>query len=91
VAEASDTRRGYVFRRRVGARGCETFAAAAGYGPRVRRAETTSKLLLLGSLYLAQGLPDGFFRQALPVMLRAQGLSLENIGLATLLMPCRGG
>lgn len=61
------------------------FRGGAGYGPRVRRAETTSKLLLLGSLYLAQGLPDGFFRQALPVMLRAQGLSLENIGLAALL------
>ena len=51
----------------------------------MRQAGTTSKLLLLGSLYLAQGLPDGFFRQALPVMLRAQGLSLENIGLAALL------
>ncbi len=49
------------------------------------RAETASKLLLLGSLYLAQGLPDGFFRQALPVMLRGLGLSLENIGLASLL------
>lgn len=46
---------------------------------------TTRKLVLLGSLYLAQGLPDGFFRQALPVMLRGQGLSLENIGLAALL------
>ncbi len=51
----------------------------------MRRAETASKLLLLGSLYLAQGLPDGFFRQALPVMLRAQGVSLEHIGLASLL------
>ena len=51
----------------------------------MRRAETASKLLLLGSLYLAQGLPDGFFRQALPVMLRAEGVSLEHIGLASLL------
>lgn len=48
-------------------------------------AATTRKLVLLGSLYLAQGLPDGFFRQALPVMLRGLGLSLENIGLAALL------
>lgn len=44
-----------------------------------------SKLLLLGSLYLAQGLPFGFFTQALPVLLRAHGLSLPLIGLANLL------
>jgi hypothetical protein len=29
------------------------------------------KLLVLGSLYLAQGLPFGFFTQALPVLLRS--------------------
>jgi len=52
----------------------------------VRTPETGSKLLLLSSLYLAQGLPDGFFRQALPVMLRREGVSLEGIGLASLLM-----
>ena len=49
-------------------------------------ANTVKKLTLLGSLYLAQGLPDGFFRQTLPVMLRREGVSLEGIGLATLLM-----
>jgi MFS family permease len=43
------------------------------------------KLLVLGSLYLAQGLPFGFFTQALPVLLRAYGLSLPLIGLANLL------
>ena len=43
------------------------------------------KLALLGSLYLAQGLPYGFFTQALPAMLRQQGVSLEGIGLASLL------
>ena len=43
------------------------------------------KLGLLGSLYLAQGLPYGFFTQALPAMLRQQGVSLEGIGLASLL------
>lgn len=43
------------------------------------------KLLLLGTLYLAQGLPYGFFTQALPVLLREQGLSLPLIGLANLL------
>ena len=52
----------------------------------MRTPETGSKLLLLSSLYLAQGLPDGFFRQALPVMLRREGVSLEGIGLASLLM-----
>ena len=44
------------------------------------------KLLLLGSLYLAQGLPYGFFTQALPVLLREQGMALPLIGLAQLLM-----
>jgi len=44
-----------------------------------------SKVVLLGSLYLAQGLPYGFFTQALPVLLRKHGLSLPLIGLANLL------
>ena len=43
------------------------------------------KLLLLGSLYVAQGLPYGFFTVALPVLLREQGMSLPLIGLAHLL------
>ncbi len=43
------------------------------------------KLLLLGSLYLAQGLPFGFFTQALPVLLRERGLSLAAIGASGLL------
>lgn len=43
------------------------------------------KLGLLSSLYLAQGLPYGFFTQALPAMLRQQGVSLEGIGLTSLL------
>ncbi len=43
------------------------------------------KLGLLTSLYLAQGLPYGFFTQALPAMLRERGVSLEEIGLASLL------
>lgn len=46
---------------------------------------TGTKLLLLGSLYLSQGLPFGFFTQALPVLLRAEGLSLPLLGLAQLL------
>ena len=41
--------------------------------------------LLLGSLYLSQGLPFGFFTQALPVLLREEGVSLSKIGLSGLL------
>jgi MFS transporter, PAT family, beta-lactamase induction signal transducer AmpG len=48
-------------------------------------ASTAAKLGLLGSLYFSQGLPFGFFTQALPVMLRKQGFSLGEIGLASLL------
>ena len=40
--------------------------------------------LLLG-LYLSQGLPFGFFTQALPVLMRQQGVDLGTIGLANLL------
>jgi MFS transporter, PAT family, beta-lactamase induction signal transducer AmpG len=47
--------------------------------------KTRDKLLLLGSLYLSQGLPYGFFTQALPVLLRTQGMSLPKISLASLL------
>lgn len=43
------------------------------------------KLGLLASLYLAQGLPFGFFTQALPVLLRERGLSLAAIGATSLL------
>ncbi|MCB9681038.1 MAG: MFS transporter [Alphaproteobacteria bacterium] len=48
-------------------------------------ASSARKLLVLGALYAAQGLPFGFFTQALPVMLRTLGTSLEQIGLASLL------
>jgi len=40
---------------------------------------------LLGALYIAEGLPVGFFGQALPVLMRKQGYSLVNIGLSSLL------
>lgn len=46
---------------------------------------TAEKFLLLTALYMAQGLPFGFFVQALPVLLRAEGLSLPAIGLTSLL------
>ena len=42
--------------------------------------------LLLFSLYFAQGLPVGFMTHALPVILRAQGVSLTHIGGFGLLM-----
>ena len=47
---------------------------------------TAAKLVLLGSLYLAQGLPHGFFSTAVPALLRRQGLSLTEIGLAMVVM-----
>lgn len=43
------------------------------------------RIVLLGCLYFAQGLPFGFFIQAVPVLLRASGQSLEVSTLATLL------
>lgn len=42
-------------------------------------------MLLLASLYVAQGLPFGFFTQTIPVLMRQQGISLGVIGLAQLL------
>ena len=42
---------------------------------------TSSKLILIGSLYLAQGIPNGFFRHTVPVVFRDSGLSLEQIAL----------
>lgn len=46
---------------------------------------TTRRLGLLAALYVAQGLPYGFFTQALPVVLRENGVSLEAIGASSLL------
>ena len=42
------------------------------------------KWLALISLYLVQGLPHGFFGQAMPVLLREQGVDLKSIGLLSL-------
>jgi RhtX/FptX family siderophore transporter len=50
-----------------------------------RTLPTFGKLGLLGSLYLSQGLPFGFFTQALPVLMRQAGYSLRTIGLSSLL------
>jgi MFS family permease len=46
---------------------------------------TAAKLALLLGLYFSQGLPFGFFTQALPVLLRERGVSLVEIGLSSLL------
>ena len=46
---------------------------------------TLRRLGLLGALYFAQGLPFGFFVQALPVLLRQRNYSLDEIGLTSLL------
>ncbi len=46
---------------------------------------TWRRLGLLLSLYLSQGLPYGFFTQALPLIMRKRGMSLEAIGLSSLL------
>jgi MFS family permease len=43
------------------------------------------KIVLLACLYLAQGLPYGFFTQALPVLLREAGYSLKAIAATSLL------
>ena len=45
----------------------------------------THKISLLVALYLAQGLPYGFFTQALPVLLREAGYSLKVISALSLL------
>ncbi|KAA8735119.1 MFS transporter [Acinetobacter qingfengensis] len=43
-------------------------------------------MLMLLSLYLAQGLPVGFMTQALPALLRSYGVSLTQIGISGVLM-----
>jgi MFS family permease len=45
----------------------------------------TQKIVLLSALYMAQGLPYGFFTLALPVVLREAGLSLTAISALSLL------
>jgi MFS transporter, PAT family, beta-lactamase induction signal transducer AmpG len=47
--------------------------------------KTFDKLALLGSLYLAQGLPYGFFTNALPSLMRKRDLELSQISLTYLL------
>jgi MFS family permease len=49
------------------------------------RRDAVFSFALLGTLYAAQGLPSGFFSQALPVFLRKQGHSLQVVGLSSFL------
>lgn len=51
----------------------------------LRDLELPQKLGLLAALYFSQGLPFGFFQQALPVMLRDRGFSLALISMSSLL------
>ncbi|MBE9014156.1 MFS transporter, partial [Pseudanabaenaceae cyanobacterium LEGE 13415] len=46
----------------------------------------TPKLFLLASLYVAQFIPTTFFIQVVPVLMRQQKMSLEQIGLLGLLV-----
>lgn len=41
----------------------------------------SSKYSLIGTLYLAQAIPLGFFITAMPVILRSEGLPIEHVGL----------
>jgi MFS transporter, PAT family, beta-lactamase induction signal transducer AmpG len=41
---------------------------------------SSSKLLIIGGLYVSQYLPTSFFYQTLPTFMRRQGASLETIG-----------
>lgn len=52
---------------------------------RARFLAAANRMLLLGSLYFAQGLPYGFFTKPVPALLREQGVSLSKIGFASLL------
>ncbi|WP_293370723.1 MFS transporter [Nevskia sp.] len=51
----------------------------------IARQPAAAPLLLLTSLYIAQGLPYGFFTQALPVLMREHGASLKAISATSLL------
>lgn len=52
---------------------------------RARFLGSMNRMLLLGSLYFAQGLPYGFFTKTVPALLREQGVSLSKIGFSALL------
>ncbi len=49
------------------------------------RASTPTRLVVLTSLYVAQGLPFGFFSQCVPVLMRQSGASLLAVSASNLL------
>lgn len=53
--------------------------------PELHSLSRRRKYLTLGALYFSQGIPFGLFVQALPVLLREGGSSLQAIGLSSLL------
>jgi len=53
--------------------------------PLYNQYSVSTKLGVLSCLYLSQGVPFGFFSQALPPLLRSYGVDLEVIGLISLL------
>ncbi|MFU8805802.1 MAG: MFS transporter [Bradymonadaceae bacterium] len=53
--------------------------------PSIHELTRRQRFGLLAVLYFSQGLPFGLFIQALPVILREQGVSLEGIGFSALL------
>ena len=62
-----------------------TDAAVNAQAMLARRPAPAYTLGLLTGLYVAQGLPYGFFTQALPVLMREAGHSLKAISLTSLL------
>ncbi len=56
-----------------------------GFRPFVKNMKSSTKFAILASIYFSQGLPYGFFREALPVVLRHMGTSLPKISLLSLL------
>lgn len=57
-----------------------------GLGEYVAMGQTSIRLGIVASLYFSQGLPYGFFAQAMPAMMRRFGFSLEAISLSTVLV-----
>ena len=49
--------------------------------PPAMNQSTTTKIGVIGALYFSQGIPNGFFRHAVPVVFRDSGISLEQIAL----------
>ncbi len=54
--------------------------------PRSDALSLPAKLGLLAALYVAQGLPFGFFTQSLPALMRARGYRLSEISYSALLV-----